>query len=125
MEWALAILVVAAVVLLILSFSVSGKTSKTQQEEYTSYHLTAMKEIKNLQEQIRIMELDMEILAHEAGVKSEEERMLKRDVLDLHRRKYSIETIAKQKSMSVDEVEQLIAPFKKAKTVRGNIADES
>ena len=76
MEWALVILLAAAVVLLILSFYISGKTTQEQKRENEVLSATFIKEINQLQEQISNVELDLEILAHEAGIKSSSEERL-------------------------------------------------
>ena len=68
MEWTIVILFAAAILLLILSFVKTKQSSKTvdQQIEELSYSFT--NEIKQLQQQIRNMELDAEITAQEAGI---------------------------------------------------------
>ena len=125
MEWAIVILLGAAVVLLILSVSISKKESEKQQNDNEMLTASMMKEVSDLQEQIRKLELDLEIIAEEANLKStEEDRLLMREVLDLHRRKYSLGTIAAKTSLTEDELERMIAPFKKAKVKRGNLTDD-
>ena len=61
-----------------------------------------MEEVHQLQQQIRNIELDAEITAQEAGIlaASSEQRILLRDVLDLHKRGYSFDSIAAKKQMS-------------------------
>ena len=126
MEWALAILLTVAVVLLILSFYISSKTTQEQKRENEVLSATFMKEVNQLQEQISNIELDLEIITHEAGIKSSsEQRNLLREVVDLHRRKYSIKTIAAKTELPEEEIEKMIEPFKTTKPKRGNIADES
>jgi len=126
MEWALAFLLTAAAVLLILSFYISSKSSQEQKRENEVLSATFIKEVSQLQEQISKIEFDVEILAHEAGIKSSsEQRGVLREVLDLHRRKYSLKTIAAKTNLSEDEIETMIEPFKIEKPKRGNVADES
>lgn len=126
MEWALAILFGAAVVLLILSFSISRKTTKEQQQEANAHYASFMKELKELQDKTHYMELDLDIIAQEAGInKTPQERMVLREALDMHRRKYSIESIAKKTNLSEGEVEKLLAPYPNPKVVRGEIVHDS
>ncbi|MFS0784458.1 hypothetical protein [Bacillus sp. 1P06AnD] len=126
MEWALAILFGAAIVLLILSFSISNKKSKEQEEENNAYYATIMKELKDLQDKTRDIELDIEIIAQEAGMKlSPEERVKLREAVDMHRRKYSTESIAKKIELSESEVKRMLAPYVKPKVVRGEVTNDS
>lgn len=126
MEWALAILLAAAVVLLILSFYISSKTTQEQKRENEVLSATFIKEVNQLQEQISNVELDLEIVAYEAGIKSSsEQRSVLREVVDLHRRKYSLKTIAAKTNLSENEIEKMIEPFKTTKPKRGNVDDES
>ncbi|MEM5593058.1 hypothetical protein AAHH67_17025 [Niallia circulans] len=100
MEWTLAILFIAAAILLITSVIKAKQTSKSEQREIDVIHLSVMEEIAQLQKQIRHLELDIEILEKQTGVQlASKDRMVLREVLDLHRRKYSVETIAAQKSL--------------------------
>lgn len=126
MEWALAILLAAAIVLLILSFYIAGKTKQDQKRENEVLSATFIKEVNQLQEQISNVELDLEILAYEANIKSSsEQRAVLREVVDLHRRKYSLNTIAAKTNLSENEIEKMIEPFKTIKPKRGNVDDES
>ncbi|MBD3109230.1 hypothetical protein IEO70_12820 [Bacillus sp. AGMB 02131] len=126
MEWALAILLAAAVVLLILSFYIASKTKQDQKRENEVLSATFIKEVNQLQEQISNVELDLEILAYEANLKSSsEQRAVLREVVDLHRRKYSLKTIAAKTNLSENEIEKMIEPFKTIKPKRGNVDDES
>ena len=126
MEWALAILLAAAVVLLILSFYISSKTTQEQKRENEVLSATFIKEVNQLKEQISSIELDLEIIAHEAKINSSsEQRIVLREVIDLYRRKYSLKTIAAKTNLSENEIEKMIEPFKTTKPKRGNIDDES
>jgi esterase/lipase len=114
MEWAIALLFAAAVVLLILSFSKNNQQSKSFEKQLEETTFTYMEEINKLQEQMRNMELDVEIIAVQAGFMngSGEQHILYREILDLYKRGYSAESIALKKQLSVDEIEQLLSPFK-------------
>ena len=114
MEWTIALLFAAAVVLLILSYSKNNQASKSFEKQLEETTFTYMEEINKLQEQIRNMELDVEIIAVQAGFMngSGEQRILYREILDLYKRGYSAESIALKKQLSVDEIEQLLSPFK-------------
>ena len=88
-------------------------------------HVAVMKDINNVNEQIRNLELDIEVVTKEAGVHlTSEEMIFKREVLDLYKRKYSIETIAEKKQVSVMEINQLLAPYLAAKDGRSKLAHE-
>jgi hypothetical protein len=126
MEWTIVILFAAALLLLILSFVKAKQSSKTvdQQIEELSYSFT--NEIKELQQQIRNMELDAEITAQEAGILpgTSKQRLLLREVLDLYKRKYSFESIAQRTQLTTYEVEHLLTPYLKAKNEGSNVTNE-
>ena len=85
-----------------------------------------MGEVKQLQEKIRELEFDTQIIAEEAHLKSTtEQRRILREVLDLYNRKYSIESIASKTEMSEHEVERLLAPYKATLRKGRNDANES
>ena len=126
MEWTIVILFAAAILLLILSFVKTKQSSKTvdQQIEELSYSFT--NEIKQLQQQIRNLELDAEITAQEAGILpgSTKQRILLREVLDLYKRKYSFESIAQRTKLTPYEVEHLLTPYMKANVEGSNVTNE-
>ena len=126
MEWTIVILFAAAILLLILSFVKTKQSSKTvdQQIEELSYSFT--NEMKQLQQQIRNMELDAEITAQEAGILpgTSKQRILLREVLDLYKRKYSFESIAQRTQLTPYEVEHLLTPYLKAKDEGSNVTNE-
>jgi hypothetical protein len=126
MEWAIALLFAAAVVLLILSYSKNNQQSKSFEEQLEETTFTYMEEINKLQEQIRNMELDCEIIAVQAGFVngSGQKRILYREILDLYKRGYSAESIALKKQLSVDEIEQLLSPFKQLSNEGSNVAHD-
>jgi hypothetical protein len=126
MGWAIALLFAAAVVLLILSFSKNNQTSKSFEKQLEETTFTYMEEINKLQEQIRNMELDSEIIAVQAGFMngSGQQRILYREILDLYKRGYSAESIALKKQLSVDEIEQLLSPFKQLSNEGSNVAHD-
>lgn len=120
MEWALVILFGVAILLLILSFFKTKQSSKVD-ERIEGISLNFMEEVHQLQEQIRNIELDAEITAQQAGVlaASSEQRLLLREVLDLHKRGYSLDSIAAKKQLSQSEIERLLRPYMKNKGGRG------
>ena len=126
MEWAIALLFAAAVVLLILSFSKNNQQSKSFEKQLEETTFTYMEEINKLQEQIRNLELDSEIIAVQAGFVngSGQQRILYREILDLYKRGYSAESIALKKQLSVDEIEQLLSPFKQLSNEGSNVAHD-
>lgn len=125
MEWALAILFGAAILLLILSFYMTKQPPKSDQLEKLA--VSFMEEVQSLEKQIRNIELDAEITAHEAGVKvgSSEKRALLREVLDLYKRGYSITSIAEEKRLPINEVKFLLSPYMERETGRGSVANDS
>ena len=122
MEWTLAILFVASAILLITSLVKAKKTSKSEQREIDVIHLSVMEEIADLQKQMRNLELDLEILEKEAGVQvSSKDRAVLREVIDLYRRKYSLESIAAQKKLTQAEVEEMLSPYLLVKEERRKV----
>lgn len=126
MEWTIALLFAAAFVLLILSYSKNNQVSKSFEKQLEETTFTYMEEINKLQEQIRNMELDVEIIAVQAGFMngSGQQRILYREILDLYKRGYSAESIALKKQISADEIEQLLSPFKQLSNEGGNVAHD-
>jgi Holliday junction resolvasome RuvABC ATP-dependent DNA helicase subunit len=126
MEWALSILFGAAVVLLILSFIKTKQSSKQVEQQIEEVSFTFTDELNKLQQQIRNMELDAEITVTEAGLlaNSSKHRHLLREVLDLHKRKYSLESIATKTQLTKDEVEQLLTPYLTVKDEGGKVAND-
>ena len=125
MGWAIALLFAAAVVLLILSFSKNNQQSKSFEKQLEETTFTYMEEINKLQEQIRNLELDSEIIAVQAGLlNGSGQRILHREILDLYKRGYSAESIALKKQLSVDEIEQLLSPFKQLSNEGSNVAHD-
>ena len=58
-----------------------------------------MKEINSIEDSIRDIELDIEVVMKEAGIQlSSDEKLLMREVIDLYRRNYSIESIAEKET---------------------------
>ncbi|MBP3039267.1 hypothetical protein J9303_07125 [Bacillaceae bacterium Marseille-Q3522] len=126
MEWALAILFGAAIVLLILSFLKADQSAKKVEQQVEGISDTFADKISQLQEQIRKIELDTEITVNEAGLLpvSSKHRQLLRELLDLQKRGYSLESIATKKRMTVQEVEQLLTPFLNTKKEGKKVANE-
>ncbi|WP_260320333.1 hypothetical protein [Peribacillus simplex] len=124
MEWALVILFGAAVLLFILSFSKKDSVKVDEQMEQLASSFAD--EMSVLQEKIRNIEIDAEITAQEAGVLalSSEKRNLLREVLDLHKRGYSTESIALKTKHPENEIENLLTPYIKAKNERRTVAND-
>lgn len=119
MGWTIVILLLLAVALLVVSFVKNNRNEKTIEQQIDQMTYTFKDEIYQLQQQLRKVEIDGEITAHEAGFStSSPERSLLRELLNLQRRGYSIETIASKKQISKEEIERLTAPFVK-KNERG------
>jgi low affinity Fe/Cu permease len=120
MEWALVILFGVAAVLLILSYALTKKAKKAEQRELELYSISFMEEINKLQQQIRNLELDNEILKNQVGIDTTdtEQHELLRDVLDLYKIGYSVSSIATEKNISEIEVQGMLSPFTKQKEGR-------
>lgn len=126
MEWTLAILFGAAVLLLILSFYKTLQSSSKVEQQIDQLTFTFMNEVNQIQQQVRNIELDAEITAQEAGISagSSSQRILMREVLDLHKRGYSFESIATKKQLTENEVEHLLAPYIKTKDERSKVSND-
>ncbi|KAA9025662.1 hypothetical protein [Niallia endozanthoxylica] len=126
MDWAIAILFAAAIVLLIISFRKSKDTSKALEQQIEEMSFTFMDEVNKLQQQIRHVELDAEITVQEAGIDvgTFAHRQLLREILELNRRGYSFDSIATKKQMSVEEVTQLLTPYIRTKDEGGKVSND-
>lgn len=124
MEWALIILFAAAVLLFILSFIKKDSAKVDSQLEQLA--ITFGDEMNVLQEKIRNIEIDAEITVQEAGVlaMTSEKRNLLREVLDLHKRGYSFESIAIKTKQPEDEIESMLTPYIKTKNERRIVAND-
>ncbi|MDR7078179.1 hypothetical protein J2Y03_003229 [Neobacillus niacini] len=124
MEWTLAGLFVISALLLVFSLVKTYRDSKTQHKEIDLVHVSLMKEINSIQDSIRDIELDIEVVMKEAGIQlSADEKLLMREVIDLYRRNYSIESIAEKKQVTENEIEELLAPYLKIKDEGGLVAN--
>ncbi|KMK91928.1 hypothetical protein [Rossellomorea marisflavi] len=124
MGWIIAILFGAAVVLLILSF-VKTSQSKSQLEQQVEHmSISVMNEVHELEKQMRAMQLDAEITAQQAGAvpATSDERRVLREMLDLHKRGYSIESIASEQQLPTVEVERMLTPYMTKKAERSMVA---
>lgn len=125
MEWTLAGLFGVSALLLIISISKSFQASKAEHKRIDMAHISVMKEINDMQEAIRNIELEIEVVMKETGVQlSTQELIFMREVLDLYKRNYSIESIAEKKQVAESEIESLLAPYQSLKSGRGNVAHE-
>ncbi|RST58647.1 hypothetical protein [Siminovitchia terrae] len=125
MEWTLGGLFAVSALLLIMSGIKGRKATKEELKEIDMIHVSTMNEIKDIKDSIRKMELDIEIITNESNLPiSAEERIFRREVLDLYNRKYSIENIAGQKKVSENEIRQIIAPYITEKNERSKVTNE-
>ncbi|WP_254871035.1 hypothetical protein [Bacillus sp. Marseille-Q1617] len=124
MGWVIAILFGTAVVLLILSFIKTTQSKSQLEQQMENVSISVRNEVHELEQQIRNMQLDAEITAQQSGAMeaSSEERLLLRDMLDMHKRGYSIESIASQKKLPSTEVERMLTPYMTRKAERGMVA---
>lgn len=118
----LAILFLVSAALLIVSLSKTYQATRAERSRIDMAHISLMKDINDMHESIRNMELDMEIVLKEAGSQlSSNELIFMREILDLYKRNYSIESIAEKKQVSESEIKQLLAPYQTAKDERGKV----
>lgn len=126
MGWTLAGLFAVSILLLLISIYKGLQASKAEQNRIDMAHISVMKEINEMQEQIRKMELDLDIITTESGLQlSSEKKRFMREILDLYKRNYSIESIAEKMQISVSEMEQLLAPYPRTKEERRKVANEN
>jgi hypothetical protein len=124
MEWTLLGLFLLSALLLGFSLFKSYRDSKVEKKQIDLVHVSIMKEINSIQDSIRDIELDIEVVIKEAGIQlSAEEKLFMREVIDLYRRNYSIESIAEKKEVPETEIEQLLAPYLKIKDEGGLVAN--
>jgi hypothetical protein len=124
MEWTLVVLFIISAFLLVFSLVKTYRDSKAQHKEIDLIHVSLMKEINSIQDSIRDIELDIEVVTNEAGIQlSADEKLLVREVIDLYRRNYSIESIAEKKQVSENEIEQLLTPYLTSKDEGGLVAN--
>ncbi|MBY0148131.1 hypothetical protein [Neobacillus niacini] len=124
MEWTLLGLFLLSALLLVFSIVKSVRDSKVEKKQIDLVHVSMMKEINSIQDSIRDIELDIEVVTKEAGIQlSAEEKLFMREVIDLYRRNYSIESIAEKKEVPVTEIEQLLTPYLKIKDEGGQVAN--
>lgn len=125
MELTLGVLFVISAILLFISIGKTVQASKAERKEVDMVHMSLMTEINAIQESLRNLELDIEIVTKKAGVQlSSQEKIFMREVLDLYKRKYSIASIAEKKQVSESEIKQLLEPYMKSQDERRKIAHE-
>lgn len=124
MEWTLFGLFLLSAILLGFSLVKSYRDSKVEKKQIDLVHVSMMKEINSIQDSIRDIELDIEVVINEAGIQlSPERKLFMREVIDLYRRNYSIESIAEKKEVPETEIEQLLTPYLKIKDEGGLVAN--
>jgi hypothetical protein len=124
MEWTLFGLFLLSALLLVFSIVKTYRDSKLEKKQIDLVHVSMMKEINSIQDSIRDIELDIEVVTKEAGIQlTAEEKLFIREVIDLYRRNYSIESIAEMKEVPVTEIEQLLTPYLKIKDEGGQVAN--
>jgi hypothetical protein len=124
MEWTLFGLFLLSALLLVFSIVKTYRDSKAEKKQIDLVHVSMMKEINSIQDSIRDIELDIEVVTKEAGLQlSAEQKLFMREVIDLYRRNYSIESIAEMKEVPVTEIEQLLTPYLKIKDEGGLVAN--
>lgn len=112
----LTFLFLISALLLLFSISKTYQASRAEQKRIDMAHISVMKEINDMQESIRNIELDIEIAIKEAGIQlSSKELLFMREILDLYKRNYSIESIAEKTQVPVNEIKQLLTPYQAGK----------
>jgi len=125
MEWTLIGLFAISALILIISMIKGLQASKAEQKRIDIVHVSVMKEINDMQDSIRNIELDIEVIMKESGIQlSSEEKLLTREVLDLYKRNYSIASIAEKKQVTEAKVNQLLTPYLTSKDERRKVANE-
>lgn len=124
MEWTLIGLIIVAVLLLIYSMYKNKQASKIEQHEIDTVYMTIMEEITKLQNEIRVLTLENEILSQKVGL-SNDERELQRKLLDLYNRNFKVEVMAAKLKLETSEVEKLLAPYTSLKKEGRKVANES
>lgn len=124
MEWTLTGLIIVAVLLLIYSMYKNKQASKIEQREIDTVYMTIMEEITKLQNEIRVLTLENEILSQKVGL-SNDERELQRKLLDLYNRNFKVEVMAAKLKLETSEVEKLLAPYTSLKKEGRKVANES
>lgn len=124
MEWTLFGLFLVSAVLLVFSIMKSYRDSKVEKKQIDLVHVSMMKEINSIHDTIRDIELDIEVVTTEAGIQlSADEKLFMREVIDLYRRNYSIESIAEMKEVPKTNIEELLTPYLKMKDEGGLVAN--
>lgn len=124
MEWTLFGLFLVSALLLGFSLMKTYRDSKVEKKQIDLVHVSMMKEINRIQDSIRDIELDIEVVMKESGIQlSEDQKLFMREVIDLYRRNYSIESIAEKKQVPETEIQQLIAPYLRMKDEEGLVAN--
>jgi hypothetical protein len=117
MEWTLFGLFLLSALLLVFSIVKTYRDSKAEKKQIDLVHVSMMKEINSIQDSIRDIELDIEVVTKEAGIQlSAEQKLFMREVIDLYRRNYS-------KEVPVTQIEQLLTPYLKIKDEGGQVAN--
>lgn len=112
-------------ILLVVSIIKSVQATKEEKKRIDLAHISVMKEINEIQDSFRNMELDLEIIRNEAGIQlSTSDMLFIREVLDLYKRGYSIESIASKKQVPVRDIMQLLEPYQTQTEERGKVANE-
>ncbi|HWK23096.1 MAG TPA: hypothetical protein VNS08_08705 [Ureibacillus sp.] len=124
MEWALTGLFIVAVLLFIISMYKNKKSSNIEQREIDTVYMTIMEEVTKLQNDVRMLTLENEILSQKAGL-SNDEIELRRKLLELYKKNFNVEVMAARLKLETSEVEKLLAPYKALNKEGRKVANES
>ncbi|MCM3003524.1 hypothetical protein [Priestia koreensis] len=114
----IAILFAVAIILLLLSFRRTRQSHSQMEQNLEQMTLSFGREVNDLQDRIREVELDSVITAHQSNAwdLDSEDRIVLREMLDMNKRGYSYESISRKiKKFSPEQVEDLLSPYDKKK----------
>lgn len=114
----IAILFAVAIILLLLSFRRTRQSHSQMEQNLEQMTLSFGREVNDLQDRIREVELDSVITAHQSNAwdLDSEDRIVLREMLDMNQRGYSYESISRKiKKFSPEQVEDLLSPYDKKK----------
>lgn len=124
MGWTITALIIAAIILLIFSMYKNKEAFQKEQREIDIVHMSLMEEIRKLQDEVRLLNIENEILSEKMGF-NHDERELTRKLLELYLKNFTMEMIAARLHLEISEVEKLLAPYMSFKNEGSNVANES
>lgn len=124
MGWTLTGLFIVAVILLIFSMYKNKQASNIEQREIDTVYMAIMGELTKLQNEVRFLTIENEILSQKVGLDNDEIQ-LQRKLLELYKKNFNVEIIAARLKLETSEVEKLLAPYMSLKEEGRKVANES